>query len=49
MATVQIIVTVETGDPKGFIAAAAERVPADWPEPAYAIDGEWVDEEGDAL
>jgi hypothetical protein len=49
MPVVQIVITVETDDPKAFIAGAGEQLPAGWNEPSYAIDGVWVDEEGDEL
>lgn len=49
MSVVQIVITIETDDPKAVIAGAGEKVPADWPEPAFSIDGVWVDDEGDEL
>jgi hypothetical protein len=49
MALVQIVITVETSDPKSVIAGAGEKVPAEWTDLAYSIDGVWVDDEGDPM
>ncbi len=49
MAIVQIVITVQTDDPKTVIAGAGEKVPAEWTDVAYSVDGLWVDEEGDEL
>lgn len=50
MNLIQIVISIRTDeDPKAVIARANDSLPAEYQDMAFSVDGEWVDEEGDAL